>query len=114
VVIAIALAGYEQSMYRSEVIRSFVFVLLRWPPDHTSAWQRRPTFGVRGVRIVHGGGDADAKDAHELDGVGGVPGFIEDAVLPYWRTGPTPNGPNAPLRTLVHTVAGCPCRRSPG
>ena len=35
-----------------------------------------------GLDVVHGGLGAEAEDAHEVDGVGGVPGLVEDPVLP--------------------------------
>jgi hypothetical protein len=40
-----------------------------------------PTFGVGGVDILHRGLGGNAEDAHEMDWVGGVAGFVEDAVL---------------------------------
>jgi hypothetical protein len=41
----------------------------------------RAAFGVGGLDVVHGGLGGEAEDAHEVDGVSGVPGFVEDAVL---------------------------------
>ena len=42
----------------------------------------RAAFGMGRLDVVHGGLGAEAEDAHEVDGVGGVPGLVQDPVLP--------------------------------
>ena len=37
--------------------------------------------------VLHGGVGGQAEDAHEVDGVGGVPGFVQDPVLPHLGRG---------------------------
>jgi hypothetical protein len=45
-----------------------------------SSRECRPPFGVSGLDVGHGGLGGDAEHGHEVDGVGGVAGFVEDAV----------------------------------
>jgi hypothetical protein len=37
--------------------------------------------------VLHGGFGGEAEDAHEVDGVGGVPGLVQDPVLPDFGRG---------------------------
>lgn len=38
-----------------------------------------------GVHVVHRGGDADTEDPHEVHGIGGVAGLVENSVLSQRR-----------------------------
>src|SRR5260370_9846436 len=58
---------------------------LRWgrqaPSQRRLSRQGGPPLGVGGVDVLHRGRGGDAEYAYEVDGVGGVPGLVEDAVL---------------------------------
>src|SRR5260370_40223923 len=58
---------------------------LRWrrqaPRQRPLSRQGGPPLGVGGADVLHRGRGGDAEHAHEVDGAGGVPGLVEDAVL---------------------------------
>ena len=58
-----------------------VIVVLAFGAGRVHVSSCRAAFGVGGLDVVHGGVGGEAEDAHEVDGVSGVPGLVQDPVL---------------------------------
>src|SRR4030081_950371 len=47
---------------------------------NSAGWWGGGAFGVGGVEVAHGGAGRDGEDAHEVDGICGGGGFVQDPV----------------------------------